>query len=174
MGATKNLVLFLSLMAVALMLCPHAVRAQSDEVEMANKAASLRRLAEQARSQDLSREVLEEERARYRRALDAIYENGFIVDFNSAWLNDLVENWDCRFAEASIRELARRREEVWTRLEFVKGRCRDAVSQTPAVRSTCTRAIRENNALIARFDRMERQYAPQCPATTLNDSASTP
>jgi len=168
-NTTKALVL--SLLTGMLAVCPHAVPAQPGE-DGANTAVALRLAGDQTRFQDLSREALEEERARYRKALDAIYENGVLVDFNSAWLRDLVESWDCRFAEVSIRELKRRREEVRARLDFVKTRCRAAASQTPAVRSVCTNAINENTALLDRFDRMEKQYAAQCSATP-NDPAST-
>nr|VFJ44687.1 MAG: hypothetical protein BECKDK2373C_GA0170839_100910 [Candidatus Kentron sp. DK] len=168
-NTTKALVLSLT---CALVACPHAIRAQPGEDT--GTAAALRLAGEQTRDQDLNRETLEEERAHYRKALDAIYENGFIVDLNSAWLRDLVENWDCRFIDASIRELARRREEVQARLDFVKTRCRAAASQTPAVRSVCTNAINENTALLDRFDRMKKQYAAQCPSPTPNEPDSTP
>nr|VFJ44823.1 MAG: hypothetical protein BECKDK2373B_GA0170837_100820 [Candidatus Kentron sp. DK] len=170
-NTTKALVL--SLLTGILAICPHSVLAQPSE-DGAGAAAALRLMEGQTRFQDLSREALEEERAHYRKALDAIYENGFIVDLNSAWLRDLVENWDCRFIDASIRELARRREEVQARLDFVKTRCRAAASQTPAVWSVCTNAINENTALLDRFDRMEKQYAAQCPATTPGGPDSTP
>nr|VFK22031.1 MAG: hypothetical protein BECKMB1821G_GA0114241_100119 [Candidatus Kentron sp. MB]VFK27632.1 MAG: hypothetical protein BECKMB1821I_GA0114274_100419 [Candidatus Kentron sp. MB]VFK74371.1 MAG: hypothetical protein BECKMB1821H_GA0114242_100419 [Candidatus Kentron sp. MB] len=137
------------------------------------EAERLQLLERFSRARDRRRQASERDRAHYRKTLDTIHENSLIIEFNSAWMRDLVENWDCRFAEASLRELVRRRGEVQARLDRVRKVCRDTISQTPGAGSVCIRAQRENELLLAQFDRLQEKYSASCQSSdTLNRQVS--